>query len=115
MKLFLHRYIAALLLPAFFAGCSKKFLDLVPPSNANVNGFYKTPADINNGVIAAYAAHKHIYTNNFCTQSILDEVRSDNTYLLGVDPCDQFIPDPGKPWWGWSWDQSYKAIYDDNI
>jgi len=115
MQRFIHRYILALTVPILFAGCSKKFLELAPVSNANVASFYHTAADINNAVVAAYASHKKIYTNNFCTQSVLDEVRSDNSYLLGVDPCDQFIPDPGKQWWGWSWDQSYRAIYNDNI
>lgn len=58
--------------------CKKSFLELAPPSNANVNSFYKTPQDIEQGVNAAYGSlqldgqYKYAYWE-------LAETRSDNS------------------------------------
>jgi hypothetical protein len=113
MKNFNFKYIAIALMLIMASGCSKKFLDLSPISNANVNSFYKTPADINNAVIAAYSMNKGIFIDNLACTSQLDEVRSDNTM---DDPrVDNFTNDNGAEWWYWSWDQCYRAIYASNV
>lgn len=113
-KYFINLQISFLLLISIM-GCSDGFLDLAPISNANVENFYKTKEDINSSVIAAYKFHKNIYSTNFSSQSVLDEIRSDNTTMLQVDVTDRFIRDSGKEWWGWSWDKSYRAIYLSNL
>ncbi len=115
----MKRYIIILtltgLLVGFLTSC-EDFLNLTPVSQANVEDFYKTPEDINNAVIAAYNFHKRIFSNDFCSQHILDEWRSDNTGTPGVvDEADNFTRDTGKEWYMWSWDKCYKAIYMCNI
>lgn len=51
------RKIYLILLGALlFSSCGKDFLELNPISSASVNIFYKTPADIENAVIASYAS-----------------------------------------------------------
>lgn len=114
MKTNLYRSLLLILSMVFASGCSD-FIDLAPVSNANVENFYKTPEDINNAVIAAYKIHKQIYSTLFCSQSVLDEIRSDNTTMVQLDIVDRFTRDIGKEWWGWSWDKSYRAIYMSNL
>jgi hypothetical protein len=113
MKKINFKYITIGLLLIIGSGCKKDFLNLVPVSNANVNSFYKTPADINNAVIAAYATNKGIFINNLAAQAQLDEVRSDNT--SDDSRIDLFSSDSGVEWWFWSWDQCYRAIYTCNV
>ncbi len=106
-------YLYAVLAIALAAGCGKKFLDLSPISNANVNAFYKTPADINNAVLAAYSMFKGIYIDNLAATAQLDEVRSDNT--MDDNRVDLFTNDTGAEWWYWAWDQCYRTIYACNV
>lgn len=107
--------VAIILLMQVTGGC-KKFIELNPISQANVNDFYKTAQDIDNAVIAAYKFHKQIFSTNFCSQHRFDELRSDNTGLPGLtDPLDHFTKDIGTEWYMWSWDKSYKAIYTANL
>jgi len=95
------------------SGCNKSFLNLAPISNANVNTFYKTAADINNAVLAAYSMNKGIYIDNLAAMAQLDEVRSDNTQ--DDVRIDNFSTDSGVEWWYWTWDQLYRTIYSCNI
>jgi hypothetical protein len=115
MKATISKYMICILSLTAAASCKKSFLELSPISNANVNDFYKTAADINNAVMAAYAFHKKIYTDNYDSQCILDEVRSDNTTMVQYDVLDRFIHDTGKEWYGWSWNECYRAIYMCNL
>jgi hypothetical protein len=114
MKSIISKY-AIISFIILLAGCSKDFLDLTPISNANINDFYKTGADMNNAVMAAYSFHKKLYSTDFSSQSILDEVRSDNTTMVQLDVLDRFIHDTGKEWYMWSWDKCYQAIYMCNL
>lgn len=114
MKTRINIVAVALIVSVTFVQCAKD-LELSPISNANTNDFYKTPQDIDNAVIAAYKFHKAIYTNNFSVQSVLDEIRSDNTTMVQLDVLDRFVPDTGKEWYGWSWDACYKGIYMCNL
>lgn len=114
MKALIYSSFIILVGSAMLAGCSKD-LELSPISNANESDFYKTAKDIDNAVIAAYKFHKQIYTNNFSAQSVLDEIRSDNTTMVQLDVLDRFVKDTGKEWYGWSWDGCYKAIYMCNL
>lgn len=115
MKILFHKNTIAVFLFILFTGCNDDFLQLAPISNANVENFYRTQQDIDNAVIAAYKFHKNIYTTNFSSQSVLDEIRSDNTTMVQVDVTDRFMRDSGKEWWGWSWDKCYRAIYLANL
>lgn len=115
MKRIFQIAIAATILLGVMSSC-EKFLSLAPVSQANTEDFYKTAADLDNAVIAAYKFHKYIWSNDFCGQHILDEMRSDNTGYSGLeDPTDNFTKDTGKEWYMWSWDKCYKAIYMCNV
>lgn len=67
-----------MLLTVVMSSCSKQFLEIAPESNANVQAFYKTAADIEVAVNAAYASlmldgqYRYSYWQ-------MGEVRSDNT------------------------------------
>ena len=110
---FYFLYAVMNILVAVAAGCGKKFLDLAPVSNANVDAFYKTSADINNAVLADYSMFKGIFIDNLAAQAQLDEVRSDNTE--DDTRVDNFTGDTGAEWWYWSWDQCYRTIYASNV
>jgi len=107
-------YILAISAVLLMSSCTKD-LELSPISNANTADFYKTAKDIDNAVIAAYKFHKQLYSANFSVQSVLDEIRSDNTTMVQLDVLDRFVKDTGKEWYGWSWDGCYKAIYMCNL
>jgi starch-binding outer membrane protein, SusD/RagB family len=113
MKNINFKIISLVLMLIVASGCKKSFLNLAPISNANVNTFYKTAADINNAVLAAYSMNKGIYINNLAAMAQLDEVRSDNT--SDDARIDNFPTDSGVEWWYWTWDQLYRAIYSCNI
>jgi starch-binding outer membrane protein, SusD/RagB family len=113
MKKLNFYYIYAVLIIVTAASCGKKFLNLAPLSNANVDAFYKTQADINNAVLAAYSMFKGIFIDNLAAQAQLDEVRSDNTQ--DDTRVDNFTSDTGAEWWYWSWDQCYRTIYASNV
>jgi starch-binding outer membrane protein, SusD/RagB family len=67
-------FLAILMLVA--SSCKKSFIDLNPPSYLNSEGFYKTQADINEAVLAAYGNLRTVYVKPFVD---LGEIRSDNT------------------------------------
>lgn len=74
---------ALFLISAIAASCSSDFLELDPPSYANVESFYKNEKDIEQAVIAAYAAlqSRGQYAQQFL---YFMEVRSDNSYVEDI-------------------------------
>ncbi|TSA32499.1 MAG: RagB/SusD family nutrient uptake outer membrane protein [Porphyromonadaceae bacterium] len=115
MKRIFQTILTTVILLGILSSC-EKFLSLAPVSQANTEDFYKTPADLDNAVIAAYKYQKYIFSNDFCSQHLLDEQRSDNTgYSNLTDEVDNFTKDTGKEWYMWSWDKCYKAIYTCNV
>lgn len=67
----------------FIGGCSNDFINLAPQSEVTVENFYKTESDLEQAVIASYAALKsnNQYRLNFL---YLMEVRSDNSYYEDI-------------------------------
>jgi hypothetical protein len=101
--------------------CSDDFISLNPPSELNVDGFYKTETDMNQAVLSAYGRLRQLYNQQYIR---LGEIRSDNTTYSwlsggpanekGVDefaspllPENSFIND--------TWDNSYNLILRCNI
>lgn len=74
-----NRYLAVLLALGLSA-CGEKFIDLVPPSQISANTYFKTAADFNTGVMAAYGALQS--SGQYQDQWILAELRTDNTIQL---------------------------------
>jgi hypothetical protein len=64
----------------FSAGCTKKFLDLSPISNPNVQNFYKNEGDFTNAIIGAYSSlrSRGVYDDNV---QLVGDLRADNTEM----------------------------------
>ena len=63
-----------------FTGCSEKFLDLSPISNANVDNYYKTTKDFENAMVGAYSSLRSGGIYSDCIQ-LIGDLRSDNTEM----------------------------------
>ncbi len=76
----MKRRFALLLFPVLLASCSKDFLNLQPESQVSSKDFFKTEADIEQGVISVYDALQSYgqYGRNFV---YFMEVRADNATL----------------------------------
>lgn len=70
------------------SGCSQKFLDLNPISNANVQNFYKNEGDFTNAIIGSYSSLKSggVYNDNV---QLVGDLRADNTEM-GTTAADRF-------------------------
>ena len=101
--------------------CSKDFIDLNPPSSLNSSGFYKTQADMNQAVLAAYGNLRAVYNGTFVR---LGEIRSDNTTFswLAGNPANEkgvddfaspLLPENGYP--TSCWNDCYNIILRSNL
>jgi hypothetical protein len=75
--------ILLLFVSLIFGACSSDFIDLEPISNPSVASFYKNEADLEQAVIASYAA---LQSRGQYAQDYLYfmEVRSDNSYVEDI-------------------------------
>jgi hypothetical protein len=55
--------------------CKKNFIQLTPPDSYTENNFYKTPAQFQSAIVAAYAPLRDVLVNDYFTS----EMHSDNT------------------------------------
>jgi hypothetical protein len=55
--------------------CKKSFIELTPPDSYTVNNFYKTEAQFQQAIVAAYAPLRDVLVNDYFTS----EMHSDNT------------------------------------
>ncbi len=81
----------------FCASCSDDFITKNPPSNLNVDGFYKTQTDMNQAVLSAYQSLRTLYNNDYVR---LGEIRSDNTtfsWLAGNPANEKGIDEFASP------------------
>ena len=73
-----------LIIPFFFIfacmGCSEKFLDLAPISNANVENYYKSTKDFENAMVGAYSSLRSSGVYHDYIQ-LIGDLRSDNTEM----------------------------------
>ncbi|MBN8857337.1 MAG: RagB/SusD family nutrient uptake outer membrane protein [Sphingobacteriales bacterium] len=76
----MKRIISLWILVFFLLGCSKKFIDLTPISNSNIEGFYKSEGDFTNAIVGAYATLRSggVYSDNV---QLVGDLRSDNTEM----------------------------------
>lgn len=77
------KYILLVFLIALASSCADEFIDLAPESSANVDAFYNNQQDMEQAVIAAYAAlqSRGQYAQNFL---YFMEVRSDNSIVEDI-------------------------------
>lgn len=115
-KIFLY------ILPLFCClACSDDFIDLNPPSNLNVDGFYQTETDMNQAVLSAYNRLRDLYNQQYIR---LGEIRSDNTtysWLSGNPANEKGIDEfaspllPENSFTTSAWDNSYNGILRCNL
>jgi starch-binding outer membrane protein, SusD/RagB family len=109
IKLLILVLIAGLLL-----GCGDDFIDLAPISDANINNFYKTPADFETAVNGIYASLQDQYGEYY----IFAGIRSDQgdiqnttgSFYQLYDEFDQFFLDPANPILQRAWTNYYQTI-----
>ena len=78
----IKRVLTITLICVMACSCKKSFLDLSPVSNANANNFYKTVADFEVAINAAYATLYTIYAPEQAAS--YTEIMSDNATLYSV-------------------------------
>jgi starch-binding outer membrane protein, SusD/RagB family len=102
------------------ASCSKKFLDLTPPSQITTNAFFKTSADAITAVNGCYTANQGstLYGENF---EVLMEERGDNVLDLDISgnsganyQLAHFIESSGNSLLYASWVGIYNGVFDCN-
>ncbi|HVW61798.1 MAG TPA: RagB/SusD family nutrient uptake outer membrane protein, partial [Puia sp.] len=69
------KHIAAGFLLLSIAACKKDFIQLTPVDTYTVNNFYKTEAQFQSAIVAAYAPLRDVLVNDYFTS----EMHSDNT------------------------------------
>lgn len=87
----LNKYILIALLALSASACKKSFLEIPPASNANAETFYKTKADMDIAVNAAYSTLYSIYDPEG-PMSYTGEMMGDNTtlYIIAGNQTDKF-------------------------
>ncbi|MBS1665264.1 MAG: RagB/SusD family nutrient uptake outer membrane protein [Bacteroidetes bacterium] len=68
-------FVIAVLLLMSTTACKKDFIQLTPPDSYTANNFYKTEAQFQSAVVAAYAPLRDVLLNDYFTS----EMHSDNT------------------------------------
>ncbi|MFV8341025.1 RagB/SusD family nutrient uptake outer membrane protein [Flavobacterium sp. XS2P39] len=72
----------ALSLSLFLGSCSSDFLEIPSETSLSTATFYKTEADLQQAVNAAYAPLRNLYNTSFQGAYIMGELRSDNTTYI---------------------------------
>lgn len=109
------------LISFIFVSCTNDFITLNPPSNLNIDGFYKTETDMNQAVLSAYGSLRSLYNEQYIR---LGEIRSDNTtysWLAGNPENEKGIDEfaspllPDNGFLNSCWNNSYNTILRCNI
>lgn len=112
------KIIYTFILATLLSACGDDFLDLAPPSNANAETFYKSAADFNVGVMAAYAVLQGSdqYGSNLTT---FIGYRSDNLEVGSTASArhfiDAFTESVSNEELDETWESMYNGIFRCNI
>ncbi|MBE7169092.1 MAG: RagB/SusD family nutrient uptake outer membrane protein [Williamsia sp.] len=111
--------VAGMVLMGF--GCKKSFLELAPLSNANANNFYKTTADFDIAVAAAYNSLYTIYAPEGSV-SYASEQMSDNAIVYNISGIEtdkwafkDYNLRPANTMVYQFWQEYYKSLFNINI
>ncbi len=120
MRLIL-RILISVCIAALAAGCKKSFLELAPVSNANASNFYKTTADFDLAVNAAYNSLYNIYAPEGSV-SYASEQMSDNAIVYNISGIEtdkwafkDYALRPANTMVYQFWQDYYKSMYNINI
>jgi len=119
MKTILRILVLSITVIAF--SCKKTFLELTPISNANAENFYKTKADFDLAVNAAYNSLYTIYAPEGSV-SYTSEQMSDNAIVYNISGIEadkwafkDYALRPANTMVYQFWQEYYKALYNINI
>ena len=113
----MKKYIIIAIISLSLTACQDNFLDLAPVSDLNVNNFYRTAADMQNAVNAAYASLHPIYSDIY----LFTEVRSDNATIpisgsvTTQDEFDRFYISSTNPEIDAMWENLYQGVARCNV
>jgi len=117
----IYSIITAGLLCILATGCKKSFLDLAPISNSNASNFYKTQADFDLAVNAAYAT-LYVFFAPQSGVSYFSEQMSDNATIYNVNGIQadkkafkDFTLNSSNSQVYLFWQQSYRSLFNINI
>ncbi len=103
------------------AGCKKSFLDLAPISNSNASNFYKTKADFDLAVSAAYAT-LYVFFAPQGAVSYFSEQMSDNATIYNINGIQadkkafkDFNVNSSNSQVYLFWQQCYRSLFNVNI
>lgn len=102
------------LLALFLTGCSK--LDLIPISSKSTEGFYKTEAHINQGIVGIYTGLRSAWVSAQSSY-MLTEARSDNAFqgqAYNDGPISRFEETAELPILYTAWSQYFSYIHRTN-
>ena len=121
---YLYTKIFLALVLITFSDCTKAILDLQPIGTSLETNFYKTDAQVFQGVVAAYDVLQWGGTNSTWTMKLgLFNAASDDCYAGGSDASDQpgwvamdnFKLDPTLGPQNGLWDKGYAGVYRSNL
>jgi hypothetical protein len=102
-------------------GCKKSFLELAPISNANAENFFKTTADFDLAVNAAYNSLYTVYAPEGAV-AYTSELMTDNTTIYNISGIEadkwafrDYALRPNNTMVYQFWQDYYKALYNINI
>lgn len=114
-------HVLILFVALMACGCKKSFLELAPISNANAANFYKTTADFDLAVAAAYNSLYTIYAPEGSV-SYTSEQMSDNAIVYNISGIEadkwafkDYALKPANTMVYQFWQDYYKALYNINI
>jgi len=117
----LYKVLLAGLIAVSSAGCDKSFLELAPFSNSNANNFYKTQADFDLAVSAAYAT-LYIFYHPQGPVSYFSEQMSDNATIYNINGIQadkkafkDFTLNSSNSQVYIFWQQCYRSLFNVNI
>lgn len=117
----MKKIIIAVLLCMTAYSCKDSFLDLAPVSNSNANNFYKTKADFDIAVSAAYAT-LYIFFAPQSGVSFFSEQMSDNATIYNINGIQadkkafkDFNLNSSNSQVYLFWQQSYRSLFNINI
>lgn len=115
------RYLLVCSLALTVFSCKKEFLELAPISNANAENFYKTTADFDLAVSAAYNSLYTIYAPEGSV-SYTSELMTDNTTIYNISGIEadkwafrDYTLRTTNTMIYQFWQEYYKALYNINI
>ncbi len=117
-------YTGIMLSILFLLGsCQKNFLDTTPQGTVPMNDFYKTDAQAEGAVMAAYDIFQYLNAHPWTSMWMLKTLLSDEVYTGGgargdqppYEELNEFRYGPSNPVISWLFQFSYQGIYRANL